>query len=62
MPSRGTACLMKDLTDETLLTGVSQGLFFLAVESNLSVPDIWPPGNERDLSFYDYFREMSPIF
>ena len=32
------------------------------VECSLEVPDTWPLGNERDLSPYEYFAEMSPIF
>ena len=32
------------------------------LECSLEVPNTWPLGKERDLSPYDYFAEMSPLF
>lgn len=52
----------KAVTTQTLLEGVMSEKFFGMVEVDIQVPDEWEGAFRDELSPFDYFREMSPIF
>ena len=54
----------KKVTEKQILDGVLPGNLFGFVQCDLSVPDRWGKGFENfsDLTPYEYFKEMSPIF
>ena len=47
---------------ETVLENVESGALTGFVQVDIRVPDVWPRGRERDVSPYDHFSEMAPIF
>ena len=50
------------LTQDEILDGVKSGNLFGFVEVDVSVPETWEGDFKQDISPYDYFSEMSPIF
>ena len=47
---------------DTILHSIEKGVLTGFVQVDIQVPEKWPTGKERDISPYDYFSEMSPIF
>ena len=47
---------------DTILANVESGALTGFVQVDIRVPEKWPKGRERDISPYEYFSEMSPIF
>jgi hypothetical protein len=51
------------MTHRALLAGVLDGTLFGGLEVDIRVPERWLPGGfKHNLSPYEYFEEMSPIF
>ena len=47
---------------DTILQNVESGELTGFLQVDIKVPEKWPKGKERDVSPYEYFSEMSPIF
>ena len=52
----------RQVSAETVLSNVESGVLTGFVQVDIRVPEKWPLGRERDISPYDYFSEMAPIF
>ena len=50
------------VTMSMILKAVEEDRLFGALEIDLSIPEQWGAGKERNKSPYDYFCDMSPIF
>ena len=50
------------LSQEEILAGVRSGELFGMVEVDISIPSSWEGEFKKDLSPYEYFSEMSPLF
>ena len=50
------------VSQSQLLTDVQNERFFGMLEVDISVPDEWAPGYEKEVSPYEYFQEMAPLF
>lgn len=47
---------------DQILRDIENGKLFGMVECDISVPEQWPKGHEKDVSPYEFFKEFSPIF
>ena len=50
------------ISTSKILTDVQSGEMFGMLEVDIHVPNEWKPGYEKEVSPYEYFKEMSPIF
>ncbi len=50
------------VSEETILQAVYKNEFFGYLEVDIGVPKVWPKHFKQELSPYDYFSELSPIF
>ncbi|KAK3085829.1 hypothetical protein FSP39_009262 [Pinctada imbricata] len=50
------------VTEDQILRAVNDGTLFGMIEVDISVPEQWPIHIQNDLSPYDYFEEMAPLF
>ena len=52
----------RPVSTKTILDNVENGTLTGFVQVDIRVPEKWSKGKERDVSPYDYFSEMAPIF
>ena len=50
------------ISKKTILDSVINGELTGLIQVDIEVPEKWPHGKEREVSPYEYFSEMSPIF
>lgn len=50
------------VNEAEILNGIVEGELFGSVEVDICVPATWPPGKEKEMSPFEYFHEMSPLF
>ena len=50
------------ISEKTILKNIMNGELTGLVQVDIEVPEKWPEGKEQDISPYEYFSEMSPIF
>ncbi len=50
------------VSTQMILEAIEEDSLFGVALVDIEVPDQWPHGKERDISPYDYFKEMSPIY
>ena len=52
----------KTLSKDDICNAVKSGELFGMIECDIGVPKTWSKGFEKEISPYDYFSEMSPLF
>ncbi len=50
------------VTMEEIKSGIINGEYYGFLECDISTPDQWNDGFEKEMGPYDYFSEMSPLF
>lgn len=50
------------VTENQILQAIYDGSLFGIVEIDITTPEKWEDGWQRDLSPYEHFEEMAPIF
>ena len=52
----------RSVSTQTILQNVENGKLTGFLQVDIKVPEKWPKGKEREVSPYEYFSEMAPIF